>query len=247
MNTFFTEWSKQKARAIVNFTFSIIYTGKGRYCPICKKNSRKFLSYGRPLKREDAICTHCGSLERHRFVWLYFQKLTNLFNNKQKKILHVAPESCFVPPLKKYFGKDYITADLYSPRADVKMDITDIKYPDNYFDVIYCSHVLEHVQDDKKAMREFHRVLKKDGWAMLLVPITAEKTYEDPSITDPEERLKAFGQRDHVRCYGLDYIDRLKEAGFTVKIAKAEDTFTKEERELMGLTKASGEIYYCTK
>ncbi len=247
MNSFFIEWSKQRARAIINFIFSIIYTGNGRYCPICEKNSRKFLSYGKQIKREDAICTNCGSFERHRYVWIYFQKFTNLFNNKPKMILHVAPESCFVPPLKKAFGNDYITADLYSPRADVKMDITDIQYPDNYFDVVYCSHVLEHVQDDKKAMREFHRVLKSDGWAMLLVPITTEKTYEDPSIMDPEERLKAFGQRDHVRCYGLDYIDRLRESGFKVTIAKVEETFNREERILMGLTDASGDIYFCTK
>jgi SAM-dependent methyltransferase len=97
-----------------------------------------------------------------------------------------------------------------NPRAMVRMDITDIQYPKDTFDVIYCSHVLEHVVDDRKAMREFHRVLRPDGWALLLVPITVEKTFEDPSVTDPEERLSVFGQEDHVRCYGPDYVERLR-------------------------------------
>lgn len=88
----------------------------------------------------------------------------------------------------------YLTADLSNPKAMVKMDITDIQYPDESFDVIYCSHVLEHVPDDRKAMQEFFRVLKKDGWAVLLVPIVGELTFEDPSIVDPVERTKIFGQ-----------------------------------------------------
>ena len=144
-------------------------------------------------------------------------------------------------------GKDYITADLYDPQTTVKMDITDIPYPDAYFDVIYCSHVFEHVLDDKKAMREFHRVLKPFGWAILLVPITAEKTFEDPSITEPSERLRVFGQDDHVRRYGIDYADRLHECGFEVKVSYVSDLVEKDSAERMGLTPASGEIYYCTK
>ena len=103
--------------------------------------------------------------------------------------------------LKKQLGSGYLTSDIRHPRAMVKMDITDIQYPDNPFDVIYCSHVLEHVPDDRRALSEFYRILKPTGWAILLVPIIAEKTFEDPSITDPSERLKLFGQADHVRGY----------------------------------------------
>ena len=129
----------------------------------------------------------------------------------------------------------------------VKMDITDIQYPDESFDVIYCSHVLEHVVDDRKAMSEFRRVLKSDGWAILLVPITVETTYEDPSIVDPAERLKHFGQDDHVRRYGKDYVERLRAAGFKVSVSNASDLCQEPEVLQMGLTPASGEIFFCTK
>ena len=162
-------------------------------------------------------------------------------------MLHVAPERPLEVRLRDELGEGYLTADLLDRRAMVQMDITDIQYPDQTFDVIYCSHVLEHVPDDKKAMREFHRVLKNDGWAILLVPITSDSTYEDASITSAEDRLQAFGQDDHVRRYGPDYADRLREAGFQVKISKPADVASSEEIARMGLTDAGGEIYYCTK
>ena len=161
-------------------------------------------------------------------------------------MLHVAPEECFISHLRKHLGQNYITADLLN-EADVKMDITDIQYPDEYFDIIYCSHVLEHVQDDKKAMKEFCRVLKHKGWAILLVPITADKTFEDPAIVTPSERLRVFGQEDQVRRYGPDYVPRLRESGFKVEVSKVTELFEKNDIITMGLTEASGEIYYCTK
>ncbi len=225
---------------------SILYHGEERWCPVCEKSSRKFHPFG-IVPREDARCMICGALERHRFVWQYFSRLTNLFDGTPKKMLHVAPEPCFKSILRNRLGQDYITADLSDPRVMVKMDITNIQYPDEYFDFIYCSHVLEHVQDDKRAMREFCRVLKQGGGAILLVPITADRTIEDFSIVDPSERLRVFGQGDHVRRYGTDYIDRLRESGFTVKVSSVSDLFEKHDIERMGLTPASGEIYYCSK
>jgi SAM-dependent methyltransferase len=180
-------------------------------------------------------------------VWLFFQKNTDLFDGKTKKMLHVAPESCFEPIFKDQLGGNYLTADLLNPRAMVKMDICDIQYPEGSFDVIYCSHVLEHIINDKQAMREFFRVLKSNGWAILNVPITRETTFEDSSIVDPEERLKAFGQEDHVRRYGQDYVERLRDSGFTVKITKVGNLANSDEAARMGLTQASGEIYFCTK
>ncbi|MGQ9854212.1 MAG: class I SAM-dependent methyltransferase [Candidatus Oleimicrobiaceae bacterium] len=164
-----------------------------------------------------------------------------------RKLLHVAPEQCLAARFREQLRDNYLTADVLDPRAMVKMDITDIHYPDQSFDAIICSHVLEHVQDDKRAMREFFRVLKDGGWAMLLVPITSQQTFEDPSITDPKERLKVFGQEDHVRRYGPDYVDRLRAAGFKVEITTIRDLVDHKEAVEMGLTPASGEIYYCTK
>ena len=162
-------------------------------------------------------------------------------------MLHVAPERCLESRFRETIGENYITADLFNPRAMVKMDVAEIKYGDESFDVIYCSHVLEHVEDDRRAMREFYRVLKKNGWAILLVPICGEKTFEDPSVVEPQERLRVFGQADHVRIYGPDYVDRLRGAGFKVKVTTVDDLFEKNDAIRMGLTPISGEIYYCTK
>jgi predicted SAM-dependent methyltransferase len=173
--------------------------------------------------------------------------MTDLFDGRPKMMLHIAPEECFESKLRKHLGEGYITADLCDPRAMIKMNITNIQYPDEYFDIIYCSHVLEHVEDDRSAMREFCRVLKQGGWAILLVPITADKTFEDPSIIAPVDRLRVFGQEDHVRRYGPDYVDRLQEAGFKVKVSRVSDLFKKDDIVRMGLTPENREIYHCSK
>jgi SAM-dependent methyltransferase len=246
MSRFLPEWVKEPLRPTKYFLSSLLFRYTGRWCPVCEKGSRKFATFGNP-PRENAKCPSCGALERHRLIWLYFSKMTNLFDGTPKKILHVAPEKCFEPKLRKRFGESYITADLLSPRAKVKMDITDIQYPDETFDVIYCSHVLEHVPDDKKAIREFFRVLKQDGWAILVVPITADRIIEDPSIVTPAERLRVFGQEEHVRRYGPDFAGRLREADFKVRVSRVSDLFKPEEILRMGLPRASEETYYCTK
>lgn len=162
-------------------------------------------------------------------------------------MLHVAPELCFEERFKGLLGQNYLTADLFNPRAMVKMDITSIQYPNETFDIIYCSHVLEHVADDRKAIEEFFRVLKNNGWAILNVPINNGQTFEDSSIVSPQERLKAFGQEDHVRRYGTDYVDRLRDAGFVVEVFKASDLTNSTGVIKMGLTLASDIVYYCTK
>jgi SAM-dependent methyltransferase len=194
---------------------------------------------------------HCGALERHRLVWLFLEKKTDLLDGalegSAKQVLHVAPEVCFEPRLRSRLGSGYLTADLADPRAMLKLDITDIPYSDGSFDVIYCSHVLEHVLDDRQAMREFFRVLKDDGWAILLVPVLAAETVEDPSAVRPEDRLRLYGQEDHVRLYGLDYGDRLREAGFDVQVIGVADLVDPQSAVEMGLTPASGDIYFCTK
>ena len=223
------------------------------YCPICQKTGF-FLPNGVP-RRPKVKCPHCGSGERQRLMWLFLQKYTDIFNKVPKRILHVAAESCIRNRIGKLYGKEYITADLNNPNAMVKMDIMDIHYPSETFDIIICSHVLEHVAEDIKAMKEIHRVLKNDGWAILLVPIAdIDKTYEDSSITDEGGRFWAFGQNDHVRKYGKDYEDRLKSAGFNVKTTGANELADNDGIEKMRLkeeTKTWGfmetKIYFCTK
>ncbi len=152
-------------------------------------------------------------------------------------MLHVAPEKMFKKLFRQKIGSGYLTADLYDPRVMVKMDIADIQYENESFDVIYCSHVLEYVPDDKQAIREFYRVLKSNGWAILLVPITLDKTCEDPSATDPKERLRLFGQEDHVRRYGPDFSKRLEDGGFNVETIMPVDFLSAEDIKRMGITR----------
>lgn len=225
---------------------AIPYYGTGRFCPICEQSASKFRQVGRE-HREDAQCPYCLSAERHRLLLLYLERKTNLFNSAMKQVLHVSPARCMETKLQGLLGDRYLTSDLFDLRAMVKMDITNIQYPNQSFDVILCSHVLEHVDDDIQAMKEFYRVLKDDGWAILLVPITSDRTFGDPSITDPAKRLALFGEVDHVRRYGPDYIDRLCSVGFKVDMAEAEDIASLEEIAQMRLTADSGEIYLCVK
>lgn len=191
-----------------------------KLCPICETETEEFLPFaGEVGKRQRrAKCQCCGSLERHRLVWLYFRHETDLFD-APKRMLHIAPEPALFQRLRSEPRIDYVCADLnptYALDHIEAMDVMSIPYPEDSFDVIYCSHVLEHVEDDRRAMREFARVLRPDGWAVLLVPVLRPVTDEDPSVTDPAERSRRFGQSDHLRMYGPDFADRLREAGFEV-------------------------------
>lgn len=216
----------------------------GVTCPCCGSNLPKFVPGGVNL-RPNAMCPSCGSLERHRLMQLYFQNRTNLYSERLK-VLHFAPEACLELSLDNNPNIDYVSADLYSPRAKQKIDITSIPYPDATFDVVLCSHVLEHIPDDRRAMRELRRVLKPEGWALLQVPIDRKRavTFEDPSVTDPAERARLFGQHDHVRWYGQDYPARLRECGFDVRIDRFMGELTADEVRRFGL--GNGEdMHFC--
>jgi SAM-dependent methyltransferase len=196
---------------------AILYRGNGVNCPVCNYNFRKFLPYGRKA-RENALCPNCLALERHRLMYLFLQRKTPFFT-KSLKVLHIAPELCFIHRFEQQKNLDYITADIESPLAKVKMDVHQIPFEEATFDVVFCNHVLEHVTSDLQAMREMHRVLKPGGWGIMQIPLfhpLPDITYEDFSITTPAEREKAFGQDDHVRLFGKDYPDRLRSAGFKV-------------------------------
>jgi SAM-dependent methyltransferase len=191
----------------------------GQQCPICGYECEAF-EPGPAGRRQRSMCPQCRSLERHRLTWLYVSTETELLNPaKPVRMLYVAPEVSIVPRLERLAHVDLLTADLDSSYAMVEMDITDIHLPDGSFDVIFCSHVLEHVPDDRLAMRELYRVLSPGGWAILHVPLWRPQTDEDSSVTDPAERTRRFGQHDHVRHYGIaDFPARLAEAGFQVTV-----------------------------
>jgi len=172
-------------------------------------------------------CPACDALERHRFLWLFLNKHTDLFAGNKLRLIEFAPYRSFFNAFSSLPGLDYYPCDLHPDSlfyADldgeiIRADITALTFPDQYFDVMLCSHVLEHVADDRAAIAEMHRVLRRDGWAVVQVPLdpSLAMTLEDERIPSPEEREKVFGQRDHLRLYGQDFIERLKQGGFVVR------------------------------
>ncbi len=222
----------------------ILYFGFACYCPVCETYLRSFKRVG-TAPWGDWVCPLCKSSTRHRMAWLFLKHRTDLFSTSGKKMLHIGPEKQFETRLKKVPGLDYITADLNKPDVTMRMDITNIQLPNDFFDVIFCSHVLEHIPDDRKAMQELCRVLKPTGWAVIMVPLRDEKTFEDHSITDPAERKRIFGEADHVRRYGLDIKDRLEEAGFKVKVFMLDDVITGDKIERYKIK--NQRVFFCQK
>ncbi len=223
---------------------SFFYTGANVTCPVCGKGFRKFLPYGRINPRPNALCPNCMSLERHRAIWLYLREKTNFFKERLR-VLHVAPEACFMKAFEKQHGEGYVTADIESPLAKVRMDIHDIPFEAESFDAVLCNHVLEHVNDDLRAMGEIARVLKPGGYAILLVPFfnpVPDTTVQDPTIADPRERERRFGQDDHVRKYGNDYPRRIERAGMKPLVDHFIPNMSEGQRTRYGLSK--GEVIY---
>ncbi len=218
-------------------------------CPLCERGAVAYLPSGTP-PRPHALCPFCGSLERTRMMGL---ALTQRGLPKAgQRVLHVAPDRSLRERIQAVPGITYIAGDkkepgyTYPPGTE-DLDVTSLPYPADHFDLVICSHVLEHVPDDRKAMRELCRVLKPGGLAILLVPMSDRPvTDEDPAVTDPDERQRRFGQRDHVRLYGRDYFDRLRAAGFTVTVERPAASLPAEAVFRFGL-KADEDLVLGTK
>lgn len=233
--------------------YTFFLKGNNVECPVCDAKLTKFLPYGRLVSRPNALCPNCLALERHRLMALYMKQRTNFYiagnsGGVPLKVLHVAPEYCFIDRFEEMKNLEYITADIESPLAKVKMDIHDIPFEANTFDVAICNHVMEHVDDYHKAMSELYRVLKPNGWAIIQSPQdwTKAHTFEDPTITDPRERERVFWQNDHLRLFGRDYGRELEKAGFTV----TEDDFVmKMSKDLVKRYSLPSEeiVYFCEK
>ncbi|MFI3269737.1 MAG: methyltransferase domain-containing protein [Rikenellaceae bacterium] len=238
----------QRAASVCVPMLGLLYLGKGHRCPICGCERRKFIPYGYNVQRDNALCPNCLSLERHRLLWLYLTRETTLFD-ELPTLLHIAPEVSFIKPLRKVYSAvkgRYRTADLESPLSDMHFDVQQIPLDDNSVEVIICNHIMEHVADDRLAMRELHRIMRPSGWGIILAPVEQDRpiTFEDDTITDPEERNRIFGQYDHRRIYGNDYAERLRSAGFEVEEIDYYKKISPEQQNLYALTR---EIIYLVK
>jgi predicted SAM-dependent methyltransferase len=226
----------------------LLYKGDNVECPVCEHSFSKFLSYGSDqAHRENVLCPYDLTLERHRLMWLYLRDHSDFFTAEKLNVLHIAPEQCFHKKFKGQKNLNYLTGDLESPIADLHFDLHDIPLEDNRFDVIFCNHVMEHVNDAHRCMTELHRVMKPGGWGIMQVPqdFSRNETYEDSSIVSPEDREKHYWQKDHVRLFGNDYPQWLEKAGFKVEIFNKESKYDLKLRERFRLQEK--EILYIAK
>ena len=227
------------------FIAPLLYKGDKVECTVCGKKFSKFLSYGsNTAHRDNILCPNDLTLERHRLMWLYLKDHSNFFTKQDLSVLHIAPEQCFHKKFKSQENLNYLTGDLVSPIADLHFDLHNIPLEDNRFDVIFCNHVMEHVDDAIKCMSELHRVIKPGGLGIMQVPqdFTREDTLEDASITSEKDREKHYWQKDHVRLFGKDYPNWLKKAGFEVESFDKESNYSEELMEKYRLDKK--EILY---
>lgn len=204
------------ARSIRGRITGYLNRGDTFHCPVCGGAFRYFLAAGDPgHQRSSARCPQCDSLERHRLLWLFLSMETAIFH-KPIKVLHFAPERCFEDRFERMKNIEYVTADLNPKLVMKKVDIMNIPFADSSFDMVICSHVLEHVPDDLTAMKELRRVIRPSGAVIVMVPTAGQKTLDGCSSEPPEVRRQRYGQPDHVRLYGSDIADRLVDAGFKV-------------------------------
>lgn len=222
-----------KIKKIRNSVFKLLHKGDNYYCLLCDNSYNKFIHSGVKASvfkkyqiagagyKKNIRCPNCGSVPRVRLLALFFQLRTNVFNQKTE-ILHISPNKLLTKYLKQKSTVN-LTVGAFEPDEfkefnAKKIDVQKIDFEDNLFDIIICNHVLEHVENDFLAMKEIYRVLKPGGFAILQVPLALdlEQTIEDKSVKTDKERKIKYGQTDHIRLYGLDYFDRLKNAGFRV-------------------------------
>jgi SAM-dependent methyltransferase len=230
-------------RGAVMGIVSPFFTGTAVECPCCEKTSRRWLL----LDEHDPVCPHCSSAPRQRLLALYLKERTPIFGSRLRMV-HFAAEYCLMRRFARLPNLDYVAADLDPPRGAIRLDLTAIDLPTDSVDMVICSHVLEHVVEDRVAMRELRRIIRPDGQALIMVPVDRRRavTYEDPSIATPAARLAAFDQADHVRIYGRDFSERLHSAGFAVERYTGAQ-FAPWAQHRCGLPENDAEaVYVCT-
>jgi len=233
---------KHAARHAFLRACSLVNLGSQVECPVCDRHYRKFARF----HGEHDQCPGCSSLMRHRAIVLYLLDVLKL-GERELALLHIGPAESVSGRLSSLESLDYLSADLEPGIADVQADITDLYFDPSSFDFVLCVHVLEHVPEDRKAISELYRVLRPGGTALIQVPPSnLEVTAEDPSVTDPRERERLFGQFDHVRLCGSDYKGRLEEPGFDVEMVDYPALLEPSTRARYGL-RVGEPFYVCVK
>lgn len=244
-----SEKKRNELRTFVKKALAPAYSGTKFTCNCCNKSFRKFRPKGKVNLRKNAECPNCGSLERTRVLDFYLHNETGLYTKKGLKVLHFAPELCLYNALNQ-LDVEYIDGDINPDLARHVVDVTNIPYPDNYFDYIICSHVLGHVPDEAKALSELKRVINTKGTILImsLIDHQKEQTYEDACLTTPEEKLKHYTEPDLCRLYGRDFRNRLENAGFSVSEIDYRKQFSKEDQYKFQLGDGNRElIFQCKK
>lgn len=233
-----------KAEPFLRKIISAFFIGNKFECPVCGFHAHKFI----PVHDgENQLCPHCGSIERKRLLWLYLSDELKIQEQNNFNVLHFSPSPALFRKLKAMKNIEYVPTAFDNPLIKNHFDITSLPFAENYFDLIICYHVLEHVANDKKAMSELYRVVKHGGILLIQVPYSENDTVEDSTITNPTERKKHFGQEDHVRYYGrIDFVKRLENAGFKVEENVFAKIIGKEKSELYQLNKEEI-IFRCLK
>ena len=193
--------------------FYFFYRGSAYECVICEKKLKKFIQN----KNNHSICPNCGSIHRVRRLWMI---LKNEFLMDGKVVLDFSPSRSLFRKLNSIRNIQYISTDISGDfLAENKFDITQLEIKDEQIDLILCYHILEHIPDDLKAISELYRVLKPGGKIIIQTPFKDGEIYEDFTITNPQERLKHFGQEDHVRVYSIKGLEnRINQIGFDTEV-----------------------------
>lgn len=226
---------------------ALFFVGRKYTCPCCGWRLRAFTHGGASMKvRPNGYCPRCNAKARHRRDWLYLEQHTNLFAD-DLRLLHIGPKYSLSRRFAKLDNLEYVAGDIeIRPHIAVRFDAADLPFDDDVFDAAICIHVLEHLEKDREAMSEMHRVLRPGGWALISVPVQLDRpTYEDATVTSPADRLREFGETDHWRYYGWDIVDRLEAAGFSVHVDRASE-LDDDVKTAYGLL-ADENVFFCRK
>lgn len=195
-------------------------------CPICSWSGFAFAASRKP-RRWNRLCPECGSSERDRALQLWI--LDRPPPRPRASLLEVAPLGLLATQVRQ-LGYRYTSLDLMSPKAHLRADLSILPLQSRSLALVVCFHVLEHVHDDRAAVREISRVLIDDGIAVIVVPWNRSAQQTDEDLTaGPDERLRRFGQIDHVWTYGRDVTARFEACGVHVKEVRFSDAFTADQ------------------